>query len=101
MAKPIFQQIFQKQTSCYHKILKILNNTQERLRPCCDTASLDDIRQGSSGDYSFVRASIFLLMSSITSSVNSYFEMMNMARASRMAGITQTNQRIPSSAKAV
>ena len=46
--------------------------------------------------FSKLRASIFLLMSSMTSSVSSYFEMMNMASRSRAAGMTQTSHRIPS-----
>ena len=47
------------------------------------------------------RSSIFLLMSSITSSVNSYLEIIHMANMSNRAGMTQTSQRIPSSANGV
>ena len=65
---------------------------------CYDEFSI----HSSASDYSSAaRSSIFLLMSSITSSVSSYLEMINMARISRMAGMTQTNQRMPSSAKGV
>ena len=38
-------------------------------------------------DYSLARASIFLLMSSITSSVSSYFEMIHIARRSYIVNV--------------
>ena len=47
------------------------------------------------------RASMALLISSIFSSLSSYLEMIHIARPNRMAGITHTNQRMPSSAMGV
>ena len=43
-----------------------------------------------------LRASISLLILSIFSSVSSYFEIMNIARTSNIAGMTHTSQRMPS-----